>query len=247
MTFTSLREHAFLKQHVHALVEAAASVGGPPIQNVATWAGNIVQAMPAADGAVVAVALDAEVQIVDEDGARWRPVESLFEGPGISAVDPTRQLITAIRFSPSGSGRSSSASEARPRWGTAWRRVGRRPALALPILNCAVAVCLEERLTDRSKLSREGPGIRRVAIALGPVGPRPERMREAESFLTGRLPTEETIARAAELATCEARPRSSTFRASREYRLEIIPVLVTEALNAALARAELCCTLNVAR
>jgi carbon-monoxide dehydrogenase medium subunit len=215
VTFAEIEEHPFLNEHVHALVEAARSVGAGAIQNAATWVGNIVQGMPAADGAIVAIALDAEAHIVDRDGAGWQPVESLFEGPGISAVDPTRQIITAIRF-----------PRPNARTGTAWRRVGRRSALVLPIINCAVRVCLEP-----------GERITRATIALGPVAPRPQRMRQAESFLTGCAPTTEAIAEAAQLAAGEAQPRTSVMRASREYRLKIIPVLVTDALNAAVERA----------
>lgn len=226
VTFAAIRKHPFLNERVHVLVEAAGSVGAAAIQNAATWVGNIVQAMPAADGAIVAIALDAEAHVVDRDGARWQPVESLFEGPGVSAVDPTRQIVTAIRFPRPGS-----------RTGTAWQRVGRRAALVLPILNCAVQVCLE---SDSLVGSDGGPAaerITRATIALGPVAPRPQRMRQAEAFLSGRVPTAETIEKAARLAAGEASPRTSVMRASRDYRLRIIPVLVTEALTTALARA----------
>lgn len=224
-TFTAIREDRFLKERVHALVEAAASIGGPPIQHVATWVGNIVQAMPAGDGAIVAVALEAEACIVDGQGSRWRPVETLFQGPGICAVDPTREIITAVRFPHPGS-RMDGGSV-----GTAWQRVGRRAALVLPILNCAATVCLEEAAEQQSGR------IRRVTLALGPVGPTPRRMREAESYLEGRVPTHERIAQAGRLAAKESSPRTSVLRASREYRLEIIPVLVSQALIAALSRA----------
>ena len=226
VTFAAIREDRFLQERVHALVEAAASIGGPPIQQVATWAGNIVQAMPAGDGAIVAVALEAEACIVDGQSSRWRPVETLFQGPGVCAVDPTREIITAVRFPHPASGIDGR------RVGTAWQRVGRRAALVLPIVNCATVVCLD-RLRE-SQLGR----ITRVTLALGPAGPTPRRMREAEAYLEGRMPTDETIARAGRLAVRESNPRTSVLRASREYRLEIIPVLVRQALIAALDRAD---------
>jgi carbon-monoxide dehydrogenase medium subunit len=226
VTFAEIREHPFFNEHVHALGEAARSVGAAAIQNAATWAGNVVQGMPAADGAIIAIALDAEAHIVDQSGDRWQPVESLFEGPGVSSVDPTRQMVTAIRF-----------PHPRSRTGTAWQRVGRRSALVLPIINCAVLVYLAP---DSSANPGQGPvteRISRATIALGPVAPRPQRMRRAESFLSGRSPTGEAIAKAANLAAGEARPRTSVMRASRDYRLKIIPVLVSKALRKAVDRA----------
>ncbi|MGD8244942.1 MAG: FAD binding domain-containing protein [Anaerolineae bacterium] len=218
VTFAAIREHPFLRQHVHALVDAAASVGAGAIQNTATWVGNIVQAMPAADGSIVAIALDAEARIAGRDGAHWRPVEALFEAPRASVVDPTRQLITHVRFPHPGANT-----------GTAWRRVGRRSALVLPILNCAV----------RLRIDADGSDVRlaEASIALGPVAPRPFRAREAEALIRGRVLAEDTLIRAARIAQREACPRSSVMRASREYRLAIIPTLVGEALVQAARRA----------
>jgi CO/xanthine dehydrogenase FAD-binding subunit len=213
-TFAMLHQHPFIQQYVPALADAASSVGAIGIQTAATWAGNIVQAMPAADGAIVAIALDAEAQIVDERGATWAPVASLFLGPGRSAVDPSRQLITRIRFPVPQAG-----------WGTAWRRVGRRASLVLPILNCAV------------KLVLDGGRIQAVAVALGPVALKPFRARHTEAFLAGKPPLEQVLDEAGRIAREEANPRSSIMRASRAYRLAIIPALVGEALQQALVRA----------
>jgi carbon-monoxide dehydrogenase medium subunit len=155
---------------------------------------------------------------VDSDGAQWHDVESLFGGPGLSAVDPTRQLVTHVRF-PFPDSASSGG------WGTAWQRVGRRPSLVLPILNCAV------------KLRLENGRIAHATIALGPVAPRPFRAREAEAFLRGQPPTADRFEEAARLVQRASNPRSSVKRASREYRLAIIPTLVTEALSTAAERA----------
>ena len=214
VTFSALKQHPFIQENVTALAEAAASVGAQGIQNAATWAGNLVQGMPAADGSIVALALEAEVEVADKEGFSWRPAESIFSGPGQSLIDPTRQLITRIRFA------------VLPTWGTAWQRIGRRASLVLPIVNCAVAV-------------RLGKGvIERATIALGPVARTPFRARKAEEFLAGKAPTLETLKAAGHVAQQESNPRSSIMRASREYRLAIIPVLVRDALQTAVQRAE---------
>ena len=153
---------------------------------------------------------------MDAAGARWIRALDTFAGPGRSHIDPTRQLITAIRFS----------IPATP-WGTAWRRAGRRSSLVLPILNCAVKLVLDE----------EGGRIANAAIALGPVAACPHRAAEAESFLAGRTPDPRTFAEAARLAERGADPRTSIHRASRAYRLAILPALVEDALASAAARA----------
>ena len=130
-------------------------------------------------------------------------------------MDPTRQLITHIRFPlPAG------------RWCTAWSRLGRRPSLVLPILNCAVRLDLDET----------GQHIEQARIALGPVAPRPYRARRAEDYLLGKAPDGQVLARAAELVREEAEPRDSVTRASRAYRLEVIPPLVEAALARAVER-----------
>ena len=216
VTFANLKDHPYINQHVHALADAARSVGSLSIQNVATLAGNIVNAMPAADGTVSAIALEAEVQIVDVEKVEWRPVETLFVGPGKSSIDPTRQLITHIRF-----------PRCELRRGTAWYRIGRRPSLTLPILNCAVNVFLDESAQT----------IIKARIALGPVAPRPFRALAAEHFLEGRPPTEENIKQTAEIAQGETNPRGNVLRASRNYRLVTIPVIVENTLFNAIQHA----------
>jgi carbon-monoxide dehydrogenase medium subunit len=216
VTFAILREQPYLQQHVHALVEAAASVGAAPIQSAATWGGNLVQAMPAADGAIIAIALDAELRVLDREGERWIPVLDTFAGPGRSHIDPTRQLIITIRF----------PIPVTP-WGTAWRRASRRPSLILPTLNCAVKLVLDN----------DGSRIIDAAIGMGPVASCPHRASEAEAYLIGRAPDPVTLAEAARLAEHGADPRSSIHRASRDYRLGILPALVEEALTTAKERA----------
>jgi len=216
VTFANLKDHPYINQHVYVLADAARSVGSLSIQNAATLTGNIVNAMPAADGVMASVALEAEVEVVDVDGVEWRPVDSLFLGPGKSSLDPTRQLVTRLRFPRCEQGR-----------GTAWVRLVRRPSLTLPILNCAVNIFLDSK-----------GQVKKARIAIGPVAPRPFRAVAAERFLEGRSPTAENIKQTAQIAQGETNPRGNVLRASREYRLSEIPVIAEEALTSAVLRAQ---------
>jgi len=217
VTFCQIKDSPLLQDQARVLAEAAATVGALQIQTVATLAGNIASALPAADGSVALIALDAEVQVTDLAGQSWHPLGEVFLAPGKSIVDPTRQMITSIRFPlPQG------------RHGSAWGRIGRRRALVLPILNCAVSLVLDGR----------GQTIESARIGLGPVAPIPFRARQAEAFLCGRPADEETFAQAAEVAGGEARPRTSLLRASKEYRQRVLQVLVRQELARAAEQAQ---------
>lgn len=216
VTFRQLHESPLVRSTFRVLAEAAETVGALQIQTVATLAGNLVSALPAADGSVALVALDAEVEVATLQGRRWHPVDELFLGPGQSAIDPRRQVITAIRV-----------PIPQLRHGSAWERIGRRRALVLPILNCAVSVSLDD----------SGERFEWARIGLGPVAPVPFRARETEAFLQGREAAPETYAQAASLAAREAKPRSSLLRASKEYRIEVLQVLVRQGLARAVEQA----------
>jgi CO/xanthine dehydrogenase FAD-binding subunit len=216
VTFRQIKDSLLLQEQARVLAEAAATVGALQIQTVATLAGNIASALPAADGCVALLALDAEAQVTSGAGQSWRPIGELFLGPGKSAVDPSRQMITSIRFPiPQG------------RHGSAWERIGRRRALVLPILNCAVGVVL----------NAAGDVIEAARIGLGPVAPIPFRARETEAFLVGKPANEETFTQAAQIAAGEAKPRTSILRASKEYRTRVLQVLVRQGLARAVDQA----------
>jgi carbon-monoxide dehydrogenase medium subunit len=216
VTFRQVKDSSLVREHARILAEAASTVGALQIQTVATLAGNIASALPAADGSVALTALDAEVEVASAGEREWRPLSELFLGPGRSAVDPTQQMITAIRF-----------PVAHGRHGSAWERIGRRRALVLPILNCGVSLALED----------DGEQIAWARLSLGPVAPVPFRARQTEAFLTHQPATKETFVQAGEIAAGEAKPRSSLLRASREYRVEVLKVLVRQGLTRATEEA----------
>jgi carbon-monoxide dehydrogenase medium subunit len=208
-----------IRERATVLAEACKAVGSVQIRNVGTIGGNVVNAQPAADSAIALTALDAEAEIASISGRSWVPLEGLFIGPGASKVDSTSEVLTAFRFKALG-----------PRQGSAFERIARRRALALPILNCAVVVELNE---DRDSFEW-------ARIALGPVAPTPFRARNAEESLRGAPVSAEAFLKAGEMASQEAKPRTSILRASREYRVEMIKVLLRRALERAVERARRC-------
>jgi carbon-monoxide dehydrogenase medium subunit len=193
------------------LALACACVGGPQIRNAATVVGNVVNALPAADGAVALFALDAEAEIVSLDGARhWLPIAALYQGVGVCTISPAAEMVAALRFPALGSD-----------YRCAFKRLAPRRALSLPILNTAVVVAVADgRFAD-------------ARIAIGPVAPIPFRAREAESALIGQPVAPDLIARAAKLAAQAARPRSSALRGSAQYRQALVEAFVRRALTEA--------------
>jgi len=216
VTFRQIKDSTLLGEQARVLAEAAATVGALQIQTVATLAGNVASALPAADGCVALLALDAEIEVSDLAGSAWHPADELFLGPGKSAVDPTHQMITSIRFPvPQG------------RHGSAWERIGRRRALVLPILNCGVSVILDA----------SAQAIVQARLGLGPVAPVPFRAHATEAYLAGKSADENTFAQAAQIAATEAKPRTSLLRASKEYRTRVLQVLVHQGLARATEQA----------
>jgi len=213
-THAQIAASPLIHQKAEVLALACGSVGGPQTRNVGTLVGNVVNALPAADGAVALFALDAEVEVVDAEGRRWLPIAAMYAGVGKCTIDPCVQMVTAIRFRPLSNG-----------WASAYQRLANRKALALPILNAAVVVGLEDGVCSE------------VRIAVGPVAPTPFRAREAEAALVGQPPTPEAVVRAARLAADAANPRDSALRGSRDYRKAMAEVLVRRALTQAVTKA----------
>ncbi len=206
-THRQVADDPLVRKMAPVLATACAAVGSPQIRNVGTIAGNIVNAQPAADSALALLALDARMEIVGPNGSRTIALADAYLGPGKSAVDATREIVTSIRFK----GLTGNQHGA-------YARLARRRALALPMLAVAAVISITQSHFDWAR------------ITVGPVAPTPFRSARAEASLAGAPVSPESIARAADLASAEAEPRSSVLRGSREYRKEMVRVLVERVL-----------------
>lgn len=230
VTHTEIVKSEMVARQATCLVESCGVIGGPQVRNVATLGGNVAHALPAADGTTALVVLDAEVEVARTDGRVWRPILRLFKGPGISAVDHSRELITRFRF-PAGA----------PGTGSAFKRIMRPQGVALPILAGAVWVRIGDQgsgIGDQEDWSAAMGEclVEDARICIGPVQPVPVRARQAEQALRGRSLAEALDEVVAE-AQAEFTPRTSKHRATAEYRVEMIEVLLRRALPLAVRRA----------
>jgi CO/xanthine dehydrogenase FAD-binding subunit len=111
------------------LAEAARQIGALQIQTRGTWAGNIANGSPAADGVAVLMAYDATVVLQSRAGQTEVPLDRYYTGYKQTARRP-EQLIVAIRV------------PRRPREREWFYKVGARRAQA--ISKVAVAVVKDE-------------------------------------------------------------------------------------------------------
>lgn len=216
VTHTTIVKSAAIANGATCLVESCGVVGGPQVRNVATLGGNVAHALPAGDGTTSLVALDAEVEVYFKGERKWLPVCDIFLGPGRSLLEPGRDLLLGFRFKRAGRGES-----------TAFKRIMRPQGVALPIMGCAVWV----------KLDSTSSTYEAARISIAPVGPKPTRASEVEAELVGKPATNDTIESVAAFAQTVLHPRTSKYRATEDYRSEMISVLLRRTLTLATERA----------
>ncbi len=203
-----------VRQHAQALIDAAGLIGGPQVRNTATLGGNVAHALPAADGTIALLALDAQAEVASLPGACHLPLIDLFRGPGKSALEQRRDLLVGFHLPLQQPGQAS-----------AFRRVMRPQGVAIAILNMAIW------------LKRDGDRIADIRISIGPAGPVPLRARQAEAQLRGNTPDQPALDRAVAALLAETQFRTSPHRSTAEYRRHTAAVLLKEVLEIAFQRA----------
>ena len=192
-TYTEIRRSALCREHLPALVEAAATIGAAQIQNRGTLGGNIANASPAGDTLPILLAADALILVGGQRGEREIPATEFFPEYRKSALAPD-ELILHVRF-PLPSGRE-----------VRFRKVGTRRAQAISKVVMAIA------WRDLG-----GPSWSDVRIALGSVAATPIRARATEAVLEGARPTPEVADLAAETLARELKPIDDV-RSTADYR-----------------------------
>lgn len=156
-TYWDVVREARVAAELPLLNAAARQVGAVQIQSRGTWAGNIANASPAADGVPVLMAYDAGVALRSSGGERVVPLSAFYTGYRASVRRPD-ELITAIEV------------PIRSRDVAVFHKVGPRRAQAITKIGVAIT-----RLA--------GSGADRWRIVANSVAPTVVRCREVERLL----------------------------------------------------------------
>jgi len=193
-TYTDIRRSPLCREHLPALVDAAATIGAAQIQNRGTLGGNVANASPAGDTLPVLLATDATFVVGSARGERSIAVEDFWVAYRQTALAPD-ELLLRIRIP------IVADREVR------FRKVGTRRAQAIS----KVVMALAWREAD------PGTAWSDVRLALGSVADRPIRAHATERVLEGARPIEATSDRAADTLAGELRPIDDV-RSTADYR-----------------------------
>jgi carbon-monoxide dehydrogenase medium subunit len=215
LTHRAIESSSIVQLNYPILHDAVKNIGSVQIRNVATIGGNLVNAVPSADGAIPLIALDGKANIYGAKGRRSVDLRRFFLGPGQCDLEQGEILLEIV------------IPPLLPRTGSAYVKHGRREAMELPMLGVGTLLSLEE---DMSTCAR-------ARVCLGVAAPTPLRCLEAEKYLTGKVVDENSLAETGRIAAEESRVRDS-IRGLAWYRREMVGVLVKRMGLAALQRAQ---------
>ncbi len=210
VTHSEIASSPVIQKYGRILSDAVSEIGSPPIRNIGTIGGNIINASPAGDTIPPLLVLDAFATVVSVEGRKEVSLINLFESPYKTTLRPYEILVN-IQF-----------KKLPPSLRTGYVRLARREGMAIARMSVAVLLELEER-----------GGVKEIRIAIGAVTPTPQRMSEAEEFLKGREPDEASLQKASYLIS-EAIIRRSGIRPSTSYKRPVIEALFKRAVRQAL-------------
>lgn len=231
-----------------ALAQAASRIASPQIRNMATLGGNMAQkvrcwyfrdvdradcykrngsfcyavfglsdvhaifdgaacfAVQPSDTSTALSALNASVVIQGSTGQRVVGIDDFYIGPDVDYLKETvlaqDDVITEVRIPAGALGQPSLFIKVAPR-------------KSIDFARSSVAVLAIGKSTISS-----------IRLTLGGVAPTPHRVKDAETFLTGKSLSSDVIAQAATLATKNAKPL-----ATNGYKVDLVQGLVRQALT----------------
>ena len=205
--FSEIFRNEIINEKIPILSEAAVSMGGPQIRNIATIGGNICNGAVSADSVPALFALNALLKLKSVNGERIVEIRDFYNGPGKVKIDKN-EILTEVLIK---------EKEYINKQGKYIKFTNRN---ALDISMLGVAIVCEENKGE----------INDLRIALGVAAPIPLRCIKAEAYGIGKKYSESVINNIATIAMNESSPRNS-WRGSKDYRLHLIKTLIKKIMK----------------
>lgn len=194
-------------------------MGGPQIRNIGTIGGNVCNGVTSADSASTLFVLNAKRTCQwAKTGERTVPIAEFYAGPE-RTVRAHDEILTEICI--------DKADYA---------------GFGAHYIKYALTQCYGHHhfSTHRqcARLSADKRIIEDMRLAFGVAGPVPMQCPKAEAAINGR-PVSESIAAIGDIAVTEVSPRTS-WRASKEFRLQLVRELRRRVLRRAIENAGGC-------
>jgi xanthine dehydrogenase small subunit len=188
-------------------------ISSTPIRNMATIAGNFINASPIGDFTIFFLALDAEIRLTlypspdGEGSGRTLPLRKFYKGYKQLDKKPN-EIIEKIWFELPGKNSLFN-----------FEKVSKRTNLDIASVNSAISITMN------------GTQIATAGISAGGVGPVPMYLKKTSAFLTGKKITEDIIDEVIEVMKTEISPISDA-RGTKEYKTLLLGQLIKAHLMA---------------
>ena len=206
-TFSDLRESPIIARKFPVIREMTGWVASVGIRNRATMVGNLCSAVPCCDSGAVLLVYDAAVLVAGPAGKRKVPLREWFLGPR-KTVLKRGEIATGV-----------TVALPKQKHGACFVKLRRYEGEDLAQASVTV-------------LALAGNSYR---ISFGAVAPRPIAGERIEALLEGQPLSDDLIQKAVRLVPEEIAPITD-IRATKEYRLQMVGVMLERGLRAAVAR-----------
>lgn len=200
-TVTDIIDSNFFHDHFPDIGKFIKLVSSTPIRNMATIAGNFINASPIGDLTVFFLALDA--RLILRNGSKTREVLLRNFYKGYKVIDKKQgEFIEKIWFELPGENELFN-----------FEKVSKRTHLDIASVNAAIS------------LKMDGERIVSAGISAGGVGPVPLYLKKASAFLCDKILEEEIVEEAIQIALREISPISDA-RGTAEYKTLLLAQLM---------------------
>lgn len=212
VTFTELFRSEIINKHLGILSEAAVSMGGPQVRNIATIGGNVCNGAVSGDSAPTLFALDAKLKLRSKNKERIVPISEFYAGPGKVNIE-SNELLASIIIEKNNYENAEGN----------YIKFATRNAMDISIMGVSTIIKIKDNKFND------------IRIALGVAGPTPIRCFEAEKLAENLDVNDNNMKLIADKAL-ESSRAIDFWNASKEYKDHLIDELVYRALNESVKR-----------